>query len=262
VSGRIHEPPAGLQAILADLHVHTALSPCAAAEMIPPLIVDEALACGLGLIAIADHNASANVAAVQRAAAGTPLTVLPGMELQTIEDVHLLCLFDTLAQLSHWQSIVDAHLPAIENTVEVFGEQLVVDERGEFLRRESRLLSTAASIPLKRAISEVGGLGGLAIPAHVDRPHNSLLANLGFVPRDAGIEALEISHNITPQIARGRFPELATGRYPLIQSGDVHHLDGFCTSTVFVLGAPTIQEIRLALAGRAGRSVRICSRAA
>ncbi|HZW04812.1 MAG TPA: PHP domain-containing protein, partial [Anaerolineaceae bacterium] len=82
----------------AELHVHTVLSACAEIEMLPPLIVEEALAKGIDVIAITDHNTTGNVAAVQRAALGINLTVLPGMELQTREEVHVLCLFDTLDQ--------------------------------------------------------------------------------------------------------------------------------------------------------------------
>src|SRR5512143_1389353 len=101
----------------ADLHVHTVLSPCADVEMIPPLIVEEALQRGIRLLAITDHNATANIAAVQKAAAaasaaaGTELTILPGMELQTREEVHVLCLFDKLEQAFALQQWVDARLP-------------------------------------------------------------------------------------------------------------------------------------------------------
>jgi 3',5'-nucleoside bisphosphate phosphatase len=97
--------------MLADLHLHTVLSPCAEVEMIPPLIVRRALEAGLDLIAVTDHNAAANCAAVVQAAAGTGLAVLPGMELQTAEEVHVLCLFDTVEQALTWQGIVFDHLP-------------------------------------------------------------------------------------------------------------------------------------------------------
>jgi len=127
----------------ADLHVHTVLSPCAEVEMIPPLIVQQALEQGIDLIAITDHNASANVEAVQKAAIGTPLTVLPGMEIQSREDVHLLTIFQDLDALTAWQLEVDGALPDRENNSNLFGEQFVVDETGEFIRSEPRLLLTS-----------------------------------------------------------------------------------------------------------------------
>ena len=244
-----------LHTFVADLHVHTVLSPCAAVEMIPPLIVREALAHGIDLIAITDHNASANVRAVQRAATGTGLVVLPGMELQTYEEIHLLCIFGSLAQLESWQEMVDAHLPPRENVPNILGEQFVVDETGEFVGRERRLLATSTDIRLKEAVEEITRRGGLAIPAHVDRPVYSLLANLGFVPRDVPFHALEISPHTTPAAARDRLSELVDT--PLIQSGDVHHLDGFASTTVFNMARPTLSEIKLALQGKQGRTVAI-----
>lgn len=223
--------------------------------MIPPLIVEEALSRGINLIAITDHNSSANVEAVQRAAKATGLTVLPGLELQTREEVHLLCLFDTLAQLEVWQTFVDVHLPPLQNNIEYFGEQFVVDASGEFIRREPQLLLTSADISLKEAVSSVSELDGLAIPAHVNRPAFSLIANLGFVPLDVPFPALEISRHLTPAQACEKFPQLQ--QFPLIQNGDVHRLDEFLGANVCHMAAPTIAELRLALRQEQQRSLVI-----
>jgi PHP family Zn ribbon phosphoesterase len=241
----------------AELHVHTVLSPCAGVEMIPPLIVKEALERGICLIAITDHNASANAGAVIEAAKGTELVILPGMELQTKEEVHLLCLFDTLEQLAEWQKIVDKLLPDVPNTVEFFGEQFVVDASGEFIRREERLLLNSVNIELEHAARKVNGLGGLAIPAHVDRKANGLIEILGLIP--PGFEALEISRHISPEAALQKFPQLRG--YPLIQSGDVHLLDGFLGTTEIEIASPVISEIRLAIAGQEGRKFTVHSMA-
>jgi hypothetical protein len=244
-----------METFVAELHVHTVLSPCAEVEMLPPLIVREALERGIGLIAVTDHNASANVRAVQKAAAGARLSVLPGMEVQTREEVHVLCLFDTCAQLDAWQAMVEAYLPAMENNVEFFGEQFVVDEAGEFVRRENRLLLTSANLSLRETVMGVTGLGGLAIPAHVDRKANGLLANLGLIPTDVKLEALEISRHVPAAQASSQFPQLRG--FPLVQGGDAHRLDEFLGANVFHIAAPTIAELRLALAGRNGRSAQI-----
>lgn len=237
----------------AELHVHTVLSPCAGVEMIPPLIVSESLENGIQLIAITDHNASANIAAVMEAAQGTGLVVLPGMELQTKEEVHLLCLFDTLEQVAAWQTKVDALLPNIPNNIEYFGEQFVVDATGEFIRREERLLLNSVNITLEEAAAQVTALGGLAVPAHIDRQANGLIAILGLIP--PGFEALELSRHITPEAARQKYPQIRG--YPLLQSGDVHLLDGFIGTTRLSLEKPTVAEIRMALAAQNGRKVDI-----
>lgn len=240
-----------MESLRAELHVHTLLSPCAEVEMIPPLIVQEALERRIGLIAITDHNASANVEAVQRAAAGTGLTVLPGMELQTQEEVHLLCLFDSIEQLFAWQAVVDGCLPDQENIPEFFGEQFVVDETGDFIRRENRLLLTSASLSLEAACRGVSELEGLAIPAHVDRKAFGLIANLGFIPDKLPIEALEISRRHTPQQARQAFPQV--GSYPLVRSGDAHRLVEFLGANRFYIQNPSIAEIRRAFRSEGGR---------
>jgi PHP family Zn ribbon phosphoesterase len=229
----------------ADLHVHTVLSPCAEVEMIPPLIVQQALEQKIDLIAITDHNASANVRAVQKAAEGTNLTVLPGMEVQSREDIHLLTLFDTLDALEIWQSQVDASLPDLPNRADYFGEQFVVDEVGEFIRREPRLLLTATQFSIDEIFVRVNALGGLVIPAHVERTSYGLFPTLGLISDEWNVPALEISRHITPEKAAATFPALR--QYPLIQSGDAHRLDEFLGTTVFTINFPTLMEIRLAL---------------
>ena len=236
-----------------DLHVHTVLSPCAEVEMIPPLIVEYALDLGIELIAITDHNASANIEAVQKAAQNTPLHVLPGMELQTREEVHCLCLFETLEQIMLFQKLVSETLPPIENDAEHFGEQFVVDETGDFIRREEQLLLVSSSLSINDAWKVVTDLGGLFIPAHVNRKAFGLLENLGLVPTDIQIEALEISKHLNPSDAEKQFPQLKG--YPLIQNGDVHRLDEFNGRMSLFIEKPTIAEIRQAIHNIDGRMI-------
>lgn len=237
----------------ADLHVHTVLSPCAEVEMIPPLIVEYALDLGINLIAITDHNASANIESVQKAAENTPLHVLPGMELQTREEVHSLCLFDRLDQIKALQEIVYKTLPPFKNQPDHFGEQFVVDETGDFIRREEQLLLVSSSLSINEAWKIVYNLGGLFIPAHVNRKAFGLLESLGLVPTDVPIEALEISRHLKPQDAAVAFPQIKG--YPLIQDGDAHRLDEFNSSMILYLQNPTIAEIRLALSEQQGRRI-------
>ena len=165
----------------ADLHVHTVLSPCADVAMIPPLIVQNALEHNIDLIAITDHNSSANVRSVQKAAEGTNLTVLPGMEVQSREDVHLLALFENPEALDTWQEQVNNSLPDLPNQPEFFGEQFVVDETGDFIRDERRLLLTSTRFSIDEIFERVASLGGLVIPAHVERFSFGLFPTLGLI---------------------------------------------------------------------------------
>jgi 3',5'-nucleoside bisphosphate phosphatase len=244
-----------LNSFRAEFHVHTVLSPCAQVEMIPPLIVQQAIDQNIQIIAITDHNATANIRAVQQAAKDSGLFVLPGMELQTREEVHVICLFDGLDQAEELQSRVDRRLPDIQNRPDFFGEQFVVDETGEFIRRDHRLLLNSVEVDFNEAWEWINELGGLFIPAHVNRKGFGLLANLGLVPTDIPIEVLEISRHLKPADAPNLFPQIKG--YPLLQSGDVHGLDGFLGVNEFQIKAPTIAEFKMALRSEAGRSVRI-----
>lgn len=229
----------------ADLHLHTALSPCGGEEMTPPLIVAGALEAGLQIIAVTDHNSAANVAAVQAAAAGSGLTVIPGMEVQTREDVHLVCLFDNLAAALDWQEEVYCHLPAGENREEFFGPQLLLDAGGRELGRERRLLLASTDLGTEEVAGEIARRGGLCLPAHVDRPSYSLLANLGFIPADMEIIALELGL-LEPAAARKKFPSLAG--WPLVVSSDAHYLNQIGRRvTVYDLEAPNLEAIKKAL---------------
>lgn len=238
-----------------DLHVHTVLSPCAEIEMIPPLIVEDALTKGIQLIAITDHNASYNVAAVIKASENSGLIVLPGMELQTKEEVHVLCLFDTINQVEKLQEIVNKHLPPLKNKEDFFGYQLVVDETGNLIRTETQLLLTSTNLSIDHLWGIVEELKGIIIPAHVNRKANGLIEILGFVPEEIPIIALEVSRHITPEKAKNQFPQI--NKYPIIQNGDVHRLSEFLGSTYFSMKEPTIQEIKLALQGKEGRSFQV-----
>jgi len=223
--------------------------------MIPPLIVQQAIQSGLNLIAITDHNASENVPAVIQAAKGEDLTVLPGMELQTEEEIHSLCLFDTLEQLQVLQTIVDRTLPDIPNNIEFFGEQFIVDETGDFIRRKEELLINSVQLSLEEAFKIVTDLGGLFIPAHVNREAFGLIYRLGFIPIDLDLQAVEISRHITPKNAVLTYPQLAD--YPLIQSGDVHFLSDFLGINQFLIKEPTIAEIIKAFKGEEGRQFHL-----
>jgi PHP family Zn ribbon phosphoesterase len=239
----------------ADLHVHTVLSPCADVAMIPPLIVQKALEHDIDLIAITDHNSSANVRAVQKAAEGTSLNVLPGMEVQSREDVHLLTLFENVETLDAWQEMVDNSLPDLLNQPGFFGEQFVVDETGDFIRSETRLLLTSTGFSIDEIFERVDALGGLVIPAHVERFSYGLFPTLGLISEKWHLLALEISRHITPEKAIATFPSLR--HYELVQDGDVHQLDDFLGTTIFTLTAPTLLEMRLAFNHIDGRDIYI-----
>jgi len=238
-----------------DLHIHTVLSGCAEAEMIPPLILEQAQRLGLSLIAITDHNACHNVEAMIEAAEGTGVHVLPGMEVQSKEEVHLLCLFDTVLQSKEWQDRVLKHLPPLVNREKVLGAQFVVDATGDWIRTEEQLLATSVDMAVNEVISRVRELGGIVIPSHVDRPSFSLLSNLGFIPEGLDVPGLEVTSKFIPSRGLKQWPELKA--WSLIVNGDAHRLEEIERQTVFKLLTPLVREISLALRGLEGREVAV-----
>ncbi len=246
-------PASGWKYLLADLHVHTVLSPCAEVEMIPPLIVRRARELGLEIIGITDHNAAENAGAVIEAARGTGLTVLPGMEVQSREEVHLVCLFDRVDQALTCQERVFATLPDRENDEEFFGAQYVVDATGEYLYTERRMLAAATTMPVEAIASEVRRCGGIVLAAHVDRPSYSLVANLGFVPPGLAISGLEATRGADLAKVMDSMPH--AGRYGWVVNGDAHRLEEMTARTTFKVQSPTVGELELALACKEGRRV-------
>ena len=95
-----------LREFSADFHIHSCLSPCGDLDMSPRNIVKTSLEKGLDMIAVTDHNASENIAAVMEAALGSELKVLAGMEVTSEEEAHLLVLFDDMKSMGKFQKVI------------------------------------------------------------------------------------------------------------------------------------------------------------
>ena len=85
-----------------DLHIHSVLSPCGDDDMTPCNIVGMSKLLGLDVIAITDHNSTGNAEAVMKCGQAMGLTVVPGMELETREEVHVLMLFEDLSKANEF----------------------------------------------------------------------------------------------------------------------------------------------------------------
>lgn len=237
----------------ADLHIHTALSPCAENEMTPPAIIAAAKVKGLEIIGICDHNSAENVRAVAEAGAAEGITVLGGIEVQTVEDVHVLTFFPRVDALILWQDEVYSALPDIENNEARFGEQLLMDSRGNVTGKLRTLLLASTSMSIDYVGKRVRELEGLIIPAHVDRPSFSLIRNLGFVPDALRPCCMEISRNISQDLARDKFPSIA--RFPFVKSSDAHRLSEISAYTEIRMEDARWDELLLALCFTGGRHI-------
>ena len=206
-----------------DLHIHTALSPCADDDMTPNNIVNMSILKGLDVIAVTDHNSCRNVPACLTCAENTQLLVIPGMEVETAEEIHVICLFPNMDRALEMQELVYSRLPEIGNNEAVFGNQLVLNHKDEVLYKEDRLLLTSAAISINEVFDVVmGRLKGLAIPAHIDRQANSLLSSFGVMPEDIDINCVEISNRAKELILTEKHSRLKNIRK--IYSSDAHYL--------------------------------------
>lgn len=204
--------------IYADLHIHSCLSPCGDNEMTPWNICAMAKIKGLQAIAVTDHNSAGNLPAVYKAANVHGLVLLPGMEITTREEVHLLAYFPSMKQALAMGDFLYGHLPAIQNDPRLFGEQYFMNERDDVTGEESRLLISATDLSLVKAAQEIKRFGGMAVPAHINRGANGLLMNLGFLPGDVMFPALEVA----PQLPISK--DILLGKN-VLHASDAHRLE-------------------------------------
>jgi PHP family Zn ribbon phosphoesterase len=175
------------------------------------------------------------------------------MEIASIEEVHVLAIFDNYESLSGLQHIVYEHLNG-KNDEAVFGCQVIVNEQDEVEGFNDRLLIGATDLSLDAIIAHIHYFGGLAIASHIDRESFSVLSQLGFIDPASAFDALEISSNLGLSKAREKYPELSV--YPMIESSDAHFTKDIGRAvTVMYLEVPSIGDIKLAFEKRLGRYV-------
>ena len=212
-----------MKRIYYDLHIHSALSPCADDDMTPNDIVSMALLNELDVIAITDHNSLANAEAAIKAARGSELIVLPGCEVNTAEEVHVVCLFGDMGTAAAFEEKLSVFYPVVKNRADIFGRQIIYDENDNEIGEMERMLMAACAVSFDDLFVMVMDFGGAFIPAHIDRQSNSVISNLGFIPPHINIGTVEIS----PRGIAGGFLENnqkhVSGR-KVVTSSDSHQL--------------------------------------
>lgn len=215
-----------------DLHIHSALSPCADDEMTPNNIVNMSVLKELDIIAVTDHNTVANCEAVMKCARDKKLIVVPGMELETREEIHVVCLFPDIAKAWEMQEVVNSRHNGLQNREDIFGRQILFDEQDNIIGYEKRLLITAVDIGIDEAFRLVRGIGGAVIPAHADRDSYSILTNLGAVPEELGVRYLELSSGCDTDLLLKKYPGLNAFKH--IRSSDAHRLEDISEREFFM----------------------------
>ena len=231
----------------ADLHIHSCLSPCGQLTMSPHAIVDTALKKGLDLIAVTDHNTAAMTPAIAQVAREKGLAYLYGLELQTREDVHLLAYFDDEATCLAFSEEVYALLPDTYEDPYGLGEQVQVGADENIVRYEPRFLVNGLDLSFADATQRIGELGGLAVPAHIDRELFGVLSQMGELPEGLDFPIIEVQGENLPEIC---------GNAAVLRTSDAHFLEDIGRRVTWItVNELTVDELRKAAAGIIGRSM-------
>lgn len=201
--------------------------------MTPNNIVNMAALSGLDAIAVSDHNSVGNVRAAMEVAKGVGITVVPGMEVETSEEVHILTLYPAIEAAEAAAAEVYKKLPDIKNRPEIFGQQAFMDKEDNITGYEEKLLISSCGMSVNELFDLVKSVGGIFIPAHVDRHSYSVLTNLGFIPDDIYIKRIEVSR-MTEDVDAflGARPELS--KYEIFRNSDAHYLEDIAQAEAFL----------------------------
>ena len=206
-----------------DFHMHSCLSPCGDDDMTPANLVGMAFVNGLQAIALTDHNSSLNCPAAAAHAAEYGITFIPGMELTTMEEVHVLCLFPTVERALRWSEYVYPRILNVKNKPEIFGNQRVMNEEDVQVDEIEKLLISATDISFDEVYDLMEEFGGVMVPAHVDAGSYGLIANLGFVPPESRFRTAEFEHEENVPAYEKADPYFGTCRK--IYDSDAHYLE-------------------------------------
>lgn len=206
-----------------DLHIHSCLSPCGDEDMTPSNLTQMAALSGCEILAITDHNTCRNAPGVMEAGERVGLLVIPGMELCTAEEAHVVCLFETLEGALAFDRYVYDNMPHVENRPEIFGQQKILNGEDEPVGEEENLLLVSSFIGVDQVVALTAQYGGVAFPAHVNRDSYSVIASLGALPPEAGFTAAEVSRDCDLASFTQQHPELEG--LSLFRNSDSHYLE-------------------------------------
>lgn len=212
----------------ADLHIHSVLSPCGSLDMSPMNIVQSALDKELEIIAITDHNSTLQAKYVRKVAQKHELLVVTGIEVTTKEEIHVLAYFQNDEDAQSFQKYVDERLPNIENNPDFFGYQVVVNENDEIVYEEPKLLISGIDSNFEQVVEAINNHNGVSIPAHINKPKNSILSQLGFIPPGSAFSAIEVSRRVKDN----SWQQWSGNKdYFVVANSDAHYLENIGDET-------------------------------
>ncbi|HTH14571.1 MAG TPA: PHP domain-containing protein [Spirochaetia bacterium] len=223
----------------ADFHNHSCLSPCGSLELSPTVLVDRAVGRGIQALALSDHNSARNTPAFELLCRRAGVLPLCGIEVTTQEELHCLCLFPDAASAQAFGALVEEKTVKIQNRPEKWGDQVIVDSQENVMGEVEWWLGTATDLTLTALGDRCLEAGGLFIPAHIDRPSQSVLSQLGYLP-DLPYSALEVRRDAGGLETRG---------HALVHGSDAHYPDDVGSRTCQIeVDEPSFSEVRRALA--------------
>lgn len=206
-----------------DFHNHSCLSPCGDNDMTPFNMVNMAKLLNLDIIALTDHNSCLNCTAAVKLGEMLGVTVIPGMELCTAEEIHIVCLLPSTEKALEFSTYVRERIPPVINREEIFGEQLILSEEDKILGKEELLLTTASSIGIYEVPALIKEFGGAAFPAHINRSSYSVISSLGEITDDMGFLCAELTRDADAEEYIRKFPALS--HMKIFYNSDAHYLE-------------------------------------
>ncbi len=195
--------------------------------MSPHSILKKAEKSGLNLISITDHNAVAHSILVNKIKKESPVNVIFGVELTTKEEVHLLGYFPDEFSIREMGKKINTYLPKIENRASFFGYQLIYNQKGEIIEIDHLLRQNALQLSLDELVKYIHCLGGIAIPAHINRDYCSIKSQIGFLDPKSNFDAVELSR-FEWKSEKHKIGDLLEG-FPVISGSDSHFLEDIGT---------------------------------
>lgn len=229
-----------------DLHIHSCLSPCADDDMTPWNLVGMARVKGLDVIALTDHNTALNTPEATAAGEAYGVQVIPGMEVTSREEVHMLGYFPSVREALAAGEEVYAHLPQVQNQPALFGNQIIMGAEDTPSGTLEKLLINATDLNVEEVCALIRAHGGVPVPAHINRGSNGMIGALGLMPFLPEYPVVEVYPCVAcPAYAvKGRF---------VLHSSDAHRLEDIQERTFSLNAQPTAQDVMRLLMAMDGR---------
>lgn len=205
-----------------DLHIHSCLSPCGDEDMTVNNIAGMAKIKNLRAVAITDHNTCKNCRPFERVCDHYGIVAVPGMEVTTAEEIHVLVYFRTVEDAEGFEQELDGYRMKIKNRIDLFGNQQILDEDDNIIGEYEYLLPSATMLSVDELYEKASKYGAAVVPAHIDKTSNGMIGILGMMPEAPVFGCVEIKDKSKTEKIKENNPILENT--PVISDSDAHCL--------------------------------------